>query len=135
MSPKAAEIGLAARKQRLDPLLLQQEVVSARPQRGELRIRNHGLQAHQRLILLDDLSLFHQDLLDDASLEMLHRTNLGYRDELTARERELADGSHCGPHQRTGGQHDDQPHPVAGDTKAPLFLELDRGRQPIGRLG
>ena len=73
------------------------KVVRADPQRRELRLRHHFLQAHQRLILLDDLPLLHQDLLDHASLEMLHGANLRDRDELAARERELADRSRLRP--------------------------------------
>ena len=87
MSPKDCEIGVTTRKQRVSPFLLKQEVVGTGPQRGEFRIRHRGLQAHQWLILLDDLPFFHQDLADNTSFKMLHRTNLGYRNELTACQR------------------------------------------------
>ena len=99
---EAAEIEVAAREQRRDPFLLQQQVLCARFQPGQFRIRDHGLQAHQRLILLDDLSFLDQDLFDDASLEMLHRPNLGHRDELAAGHRELTDRGQRGPRQRAG---------------------------------
>ena len=97
--------------------------------------RHHSVQAHQRLILLHHLPLLDQDLIDDATLEMLHGADLRDRNKLAARERELADRGLLLPTAQAGGQpRPDNCMVVAGDTKAPLLLELDRRREPIRRV-
>ena len=130
--PSAEKSNVAPSQQRLDPLLQQRKILRADRQSCELRLRQHGVHAHQRLILLHDLTLLHQDLIDDASLEMLHGANLRHRYELAMGQRELADGGHCCPQSYHRSQHDDDPHRFSANTKASLLLELDWRRQPIG---
>ena len=66
-------------QQRLDPFFHERKILRPDRQGCELGLRQDSVHMDQRLILLHDLTLLHQDLIDDASLEMLHRANLRHR--------------------------------------------------------